>query len=62
MREANNQLVALRRLLGRLSVPLSLRVTLSAFAGSLVLGLGLIAWAILALARSFSGGAVAAAG
>jgi simple sugar transport system permease protein len=43
MREANNQLLALRRLLGRLSVPLSLRVTLSAFAGSLVLGLGLIA-------------------
>lgn len=33
-----------------------------AMAAALSVGLGLVAWAILALARSFSGGAVAAAG
>ncbi|HEY0290352.1 MAG TPA: ABC transporter permease [Pseudomonas sp.] len=43
MPESTQQMVQLRRLLARFSVPLSLRVTLGAFAGSLVLGLGLIA-------------------
>jgi simple sugar transport system permease protein len=43
MSEPNKHALELRRLLARLSVPLSLRVTLSAFIGSLVLGLGLIA-------------------
>ncbi|WP_226506066.1 ABC transporter permease [Pseudomonas sp. MWU16-30317] len=43
MPEPKNPIVALRGLLARLSVPLSLRVTLSAFIGSLLLGLALIA-------------------
>jgi simple sugar transport system permease protein len=43
MSEPNKHALELRRLLARLSVPLSLRVTLSAFIGALVLGLGLIA-------------------
>ena len=43
MPEPKNPILALRQLLTRLSVPLSLRVTLSAFIGSLLLGLGLIA-------------------
>jgi simple sugar transport system permease protein len=43
MPEPKNPIMALRRLLTRLSVPLSLRVTLSAFIGSLLLGLALIA-------------------
>jgi simple sugar transport system permease protein len=43
MPEPKNPILALRRLLTRLSLPLSLRVTLSAFIGSLLLGLGLIA-------------------
>jgi len=42
MPESKNPLAELRRLLTRISVPLSLRVTLSAFIGSLVIGLGLI--------------------
>jgi simple sugar transport system permease protein len=43
MPEPKQHILELRRLLARLSVPLSLKVTLSAFVGSLVLGLGLIA-------------------
>jgi simple sugar transport system permease protein len=43
MPEPKNPILALRRMLTRFSVPLSLRVTLSAFIGSLLLGLGLIA-------------------
>lgn len=43
MPEPKNQIAGLRRLLARFSVPLSLKVTLAAFVGSLVLGLGLIA-------------------
>ncbi|MBD1550294.1 ABC transporter permease [Pseudomonas typographi] len=43
MPEPKRLIPDLRRLLARLSVPLSLRVTLSAFVGSLLLGLGLIA-------------------
>lgn len=43
MTERPSPLVEMRRWLARLSVPLSLKVTLGAFIGSLVLGLGLIA-------------------
>jgi simple sugar transport system permease protein len=43
MPEPKQPVAELRRLLARLSVPLSLRVTLGAFLGSVVLGLGLIA-------------------
>lgn len=43
MPESKQPMVELRRLLARLSVPLSLRVTLGAFIGSLLLGLALIA-------------------
>jgi simple sugar transport system permease protein len=43
MPEPKIPIAELRRLLARLSVPLSLRVTLAAFVGSVVLGLGLIA-------------------
>lgn len=43
MPEPTQSLAALRQLLAKLSVPLSLRVTLGAFTGSLILGLALIA-------------------
>lgn len=43
MPESTQPMVELRRLLARLSVPLSLKVTLGAFVGSLLLGLALIA-------------------
>jgi simple sugar transport system permease protein len=43
MPEPQQPIAGLRRLLARLSVPLSLRVTLGAFLGSVLLGLGLIA-------------------
>ncbi|WP_285424585.1 ABC transporter permease [Pseudomonas sp. efr-133-TYG-103a] len=43
MPELTSHMAALRRLLAKLSLPLSLRVTLGAFAGSLILGVALIA-------------------
>jgi len=43
MPELTSHTAALRRLLAKLSLPLSLRVTLGAFAGSLILGVALIA-------------------
>lgn len=43
MLESTQPMTALRLLLVKISVPLSLRVTLGAFAGSLILGLALIA-------------------